>query len=67
VTPARDLAALRLIVGPWRRAEAQSRGGQRLARQLAIYDLTELWRTELVGWGAATDLATATGGFPTEA
>ena len=50
----RDLAALREIVNAWRRAEYERRGSNRLAQQLAIFDLSELWRVELVGWGKET-------------
>lgn len=46
----KDLSDLRVIVSAWRRAEYESRGGSRFARQLAIYDLSELWRVEIVGW-----------------
>lgn len=53
--PERDLASLRAIVTTWRRAEWQGRGGNRIARQLAIYDLAELWRVELVGWSRDLD------------
>ncbi len=58
----RDLSSLRLIVAAWRRAEWEGRGGNRLAQQLAIYDLAELWRVELVGWGADVNLGA--GGIP---
>ena len=58
----RDLATLRLIITAWRRAEWKGRGGNRLAQQLAIYDLAELWRVELVGWGA--DVSLGAGGMP---
>lgn len=60
--PERDLANLRLIVSAWRRAEWEGRRGNRLAQQLAIYDLAELWRVELVGWGA--DVSLGAGGIP---
>lgn len=50
----RNLTTLREIVTAWRRAEYERRGGNRLAQQLAIYDLAELWRVELVGWGKET-------------
>ena len=52
--PERDLAALRLIITGWTRAEYHGRGGNRVAQQLAIMDMKELWRVELVGWGAET-------------
>ena len=50
----RDLAALLEIVTARRRAEYERRGSNRLAQQIAILDLSELWRVELVGWGKET-------------
>lgn len=58
----RDLATLKQIITDWRRLEWHGRGANRLAQQMAIYDMSELWRTELSGWGTETDLATAAGG-----
>jgi hypothetical protein len=63
----RDLAALRLILTAWTRTEYHGRGGNRMAQQLAILDMKELWRVELVGWGAESGMTTAAGGFPTGA
>ncbi len=57
--PERDLAALRMIITAWRRAEYHGRGPNRLAQQLALFDLMELWRVERVGWGAETALGEA--------
>lgn len=62
---ARDLSSLRAIVAAWRRAEYESRGGSRFTRQLAIYDLQELWRVEVVGW--SRDLAELRGFHPLRA
>lgn len=51
----RDLAALREIITAWRRLEHARLGGNRLARHLAISDLSELWRVEMVGWSRDLD------------
>lgn len=56
-TEERDLAGLRLIITGWTRAEYHGRGGNRLAQQMAILDMKELWRVELVGWGAEVELS----------
>lgn len=61
------MTALRLILTAWTRTEYHGRGGNRVAQQLAILDMKELWRVEMVGWCAETDLPTAAGGFPTGA
>lgn len=50
-----DLATLRLIIAGWRRLEHARLGGSRLARHLAIADLAELWRVEMVGWSRDLD------------
>ena len=62
ISPERDLSALRGIIAAWRRAEHAAKGGNRLARQLAMADLLELWRVEWVGWHADVGLPTASNG-----
>lgn len=65
MTPEPDLEALKAIVSSWRHAEWSGRGGNRLARHLAIADMSELWRTEVVGW--SRDLADLRGFHPLRA
>lgn len=60
-----DLATLRLLITGWRRLEHARLGGSRLARHLAIADMSELWRTEVVGW--SRDLAEMRGFHPLRA